>query len=104
MAILVAVHRTPKDPEAYDRHYFTTHVPLAKALPGLRHYEVSTGPFTTDPGDETDIHLVALMHFADADAARAALTGPEGDDALADLPNFAEDGNIQLLVLDTREV
>ncbi|MFI5436348.1 EthD family reductase [Rhodococcus baikonurensis] len=102
MAMLVAVHRTPADPEAYNRHYFDVHVPLAKALPGLRRYEVSEGP-VLDGDDETDIHLVAFLHFDNVDAARSALTGPEGKAAIADLPNLGADANISLLTFDTRE-
>jgi uncharacterized protein (TIGR02118 family) len=34
MAQMLAIYNTPKDPEAFDRHYFETHVPLAKRFPG----------------------------------------------------------------------
>ena len=44
MAHMVVIYQTPKDPEAFNRHYFEKHVPLAKQLPGLRKYQVSTGP------------------------------------------------------------
>lgn len=102
MAKLIAIHRTTADPTAYDRHYFDKHVPLAKALPGLRKYEVSDGPVLN--GDEpTDIHLVAVLHFDSADAVRAALSSPEGDASLGDLPNLPE-ADITLITFDSREL
>ena len=36
MARLVVIYRTPKNVEAFDRHYFEIHVPLAKKIPGLK--------------------------------------------------------------------
>ncbi len=38
MARMVVIYKTPKDVAAFTRHYFETHVPLAKKLPGLRKY------------------------------------------------------------------
>ncbi|PTK04380.1 EthD family reductase, partial [Mammaliicoccus sciuri] len=35
MAHMLVIYRTPKDPKAFDEHYFNVHVPLAKQLPGL---------------------------------------------------------------------
>jgi len=43
MARMVVIYRTPQNVEAFDRHYFQIHVPLAKKIPGLRKYEVSDG-------------------------------------------------------------
>ena len=47
MARMLVIYRTPKNVEAFDRHYFEIHVPLAKKIPGLRKYEVSDGPIAT---------------------------------------------------------
>ena len=41
MARMVVIYRTPKDPAAFDAHYFEVHVPLAKKLPGLRKYVIN---------------------------------------------------------------
>ena len=48
MARMVVIYRTPKNVEAFDRHYFEIHVPLAKKIPGLRKYEFSDGPVNAD--------------------------------------------------------
>ena len=50
MAKLLALYHHPEDTAAFDAHYFDTHVPLAKAVPGLRGYEVSQGPVVTPDG------------------------------------------------------
>lgn len=101
-ARLIAVHRTPANPEAYDRHYFAIHVPLAKNLPGLRKYEVSRGAIGDGEG-LSSVHLVAILHFDDVATIEAALASEAGKAALEDLPNFAEDGNIELIVMDSEE-
>ena len=48
MASLVVLYKTPKDAKAFDEYYLSKHVPKAKAIPGLRKYEISTGP-VVDP-------------------------------------------------------
>jgi uncharacterized protein (TIGR02118 family) len=50
MAKLVIIYGAPKDAAAFDKHYFDTHVPMAKKIPGLRKYEVSKGPIMTPAG------------------------------------------------------
>ena len=77
MAKLVAIYKKPKDIAAFNRHYFATHVPLAKAIAGLRHYEASNGAvgLPVEPGA---IHLVAILEFDSLDAINQALASPEG--------------------------
>jgi uncharacterized protein (TIGR02118 family) len=100
MAKLVAVYKTPKSAEAFDRYYSSTHAPLAKKIPGLRKYEVSSGPVGL-PVDAGGVHLVALLEFHSVDAIRTALGTAEGQAAAADLANFA-DGGVDLMVFDTK--
>jgi uncharacterized protein (TIGR02118 family) len=40
---VLALYGHPTDPSAFDDYYVSTHAPLAKKLPGLRSYTVSTG-------------------------------------------------------------
>ena len=102
MAKLVAIYKKPKDIAAFNRHYFATHVPLAKAIPGLRRYEVSNGAvgLPVEPGA---IHLVAILEFDSLDAINQALASPEGQATAGDLANFA-DGGVDLLVFETKSV
>ena len=102
MTKLIALYRKPKDPQAFDRYYFSTHVPIANKTPGLRGYEVSDGAVTALEG-ESPYHLVALLSFDSMAALQHALTTPESQATAADLANFA-DGGVDLLMCETREV
>ena len=102
MAHLVVMYKTPKDAAAFDKHYFETHAPLAKKIPGLRKYEVSKGPITT-PAGPSGLHLVAILHFDDVASIERALASAEGQAAAGDLANFASAG-VDLFMLDTREI
>jgi uncharacterized protein (TIGR02118 family) len=102
VARLVVAYKTPKDPSAFDRHYFDTHVPLAKKIPGLRKYEVSTGPVML-PAGPSGAHLIAILHFDDAATIQRAFASPEGQAAAADVQTFAT-GGVDLFFFDSREV
>jgi uncharacterized protein (TIGR02118 family) len=103
-ARLIAIHRTPADPAAYDKYYFDIHVPLAKDLPGLRKYEVSRGSISDGDSGPSDVHLVAILHFDDVAAIDAAAASDAGKAAMADLPNFVEDGNLEIVVMELEEL
>ncbi|MEO7401766.1 MAG: EthD family reductase [Polaromonas sp.] len=102
MAKLVALYKKPRDSTAFDRHYFSVHVPLAKTIPGLRGYEVSTGAISSAAG-ESSYHLVAVLAFDSLAAIQQALGSPEGQATAADLGNFAQAG-VELLMFDSKAV
>ena len=102
MGRLVVLYKTPKDAAAFDKHYFETHVPLAKRIPGLRKYEVSQGPVVT-PAGLSGFHLIATLHFDDIAAIQRAFASPEGHATAADLQNFAT-GGADMLLFDNREI
>lgn len=104
MARMVVIYRTPNDPEAFDRHYFETHIPLAKKLPGLRKYEISRGPIVTPIG-LSEVYLVGTLHFDDMAAIKTAFASPEGQAAGADRRLYApDDFGVQMYLFDDREV
>lgn len=102
MATVIALYKKPADPAAFDAYYHATHVPLAKTLPGLRRYDISSGPVGSATGD-SGLHLVAMLHFDSMAAIQAALSSPQGAATAGDLGNFAQAG-VELLMFDTREV
>ena len=102
MARFVVMYKTPADAAAFDKYYFSTHVPLAKKIPGLRKFEVSLGPVAT-PAGPSGYHLVATLHFVDMAAIQAAMASPEGQAAVADLQNFVTSPP-DILMFDNREV
>lgn len=102
MAMLVALYKKPQDAAAFDHHYFSVHVPLAKKIPGLLGYEVSTGPVAGAAGD-SGYHLVALLEFHSLATLQQGLGTPEGQATAGDLANFAQAG-VELLMFDTKPV
>ncbi len=102
MARLVVLYKTPKNAEAFDKHYASTHIPLAKKVPGLKKYDISQGTIGA-PAGPSGIHLVATLYFDSLDALKAGLSSPEGQAAAGDLANFA-DGGADLYMFDTKDV
>lgn len=101
-ATVIALYGPPQDPAHFEKYYFEMHVPLAKTLPGLRGYEVSTTPVTDLTGKPVH-HLAARLSFDSVAAIQAALASDEGARTAADLANFAS-GGVQLLMFETRAV
>jgi uncharacterized protein (TIGR02118 family) len=102
MAQVVVMYKTPKDTAAFDKHYFETHVPIAKKIPGLKKYEVSKGPVGTPVGP-SGFHLVAILHFDNLAGVQAGFGSAEGKAAAADVQKFAT-GGVDMILYDTREV
>ncbi len=102
MAQLVVLYHNPEDSSAFDAHYASVHIPLAKSIPGLRDYQISDGPART-PDGQSPYHLIATLTFDSVDAIKAGLSSKEGGAAVADLGNFAT-GGATVLMFDTKSV
>ena len=102
MARLIALYKKPNDAAHFDKYYFGTHVPIARKVPGLRRYEVSSGTVGT-PAGPSPYHLVAILEFDSAEAIGQAFASPEGQKAAGDLGNFAS-GGVELLIMDTKTI
>ena len=104
MARMVVIYRTPKDPAAFDAHYFKVHVPLAKKLQGLRKYEVSKQTILTPAGDPVP-YLIGILYFDDLAALRRAFATPEGQACAADRRVLApNDDDVQMYLFESAEV
>jgi len=101
MAKLVVLYKTPTDKVAFDTYYQETHIPLAKAIPGLRKYEISSGPVGT-PAGNSDVHLVAILSFDTVGDIQDGLGKPQGQAAAGDLANFAT-GGADLYIFDSQD-
>jgi uncharacterized protein (TIGR02118 family) len=99
MAKLIALYHVPQDTAAFDAHYRDTHTPLAKKVPGLRSFEVSSGPVMTPEGP-APYHRVAILGFDSMADLQAGLGSAEGQAMVADLGNFAS-GGVTPLIFDT---
>ena len=89
MVKLIALYRKPTDIEAFRKHYFEIHVPLAKKMPGLRKIEITD--ISGAPMGETKFLVMAEMYFDSIDAMNAANASPEGRATVKDLMSFAAD-------------
>jgi uncharacterized protein (TIGR02118 family) len=101
---MVVIYKKPADVKAFEKHYFETHIPLAKKIPGLRKYEISRGPITVLAGP-SDVHLIGTVYFDDFDAMKKGFASPEGQAAGADRRIYAPDeSGVQMFVFDDKEV
>jgi uncharacterized protein (TIGR02118 family) len=93
---LVVLYTHPDDPGAFDRHYFDTHMPLVRMVPGLQRAE--TGRFVAAPdGGEQTYYRLAELYFADQGALEAGLGSDEGKAAAADYQKIAPPGSRMLI-------
>lgn len=104
MAKMTIIYKTPKDTAAFDRHYLEVHVPLAKQLPGLKQYEISTGAIASPTGHNST-YLVASLSFDSMDAIRQAFASDIGKQCALDRKILApENDDVQIYVHDTAVV
>jgi uncharacterized protein (TIGR02118 family) len=103
MAKVYAMYKHPADAAAFDRYYYSVHVPLAKTIPGLDGYEVTRGAIANVAGGPTPYHLIATLSFSSLESINAALASPQGVATAADLGNFATAG-VDLFVAHTESI
>ncbi|MGH2717440.1 MAG: EthD family reductase [Actinomycetota bacterium] len=100
---LLVLWEAPTDPAEFERHYRQIHVPLAKALPGLRRYTISRNgaPIVGLP-----YHEVAELDFDDMGSLSAAFDSPEGRATAADADAITNNLGAQrrAMVFDVEEV
>jgi uncharacterized protein (TIGR02118 family) len=88
---LVVLYTQPSDPEAFDRHYFGTHMPLVNAVPGLQRTETGKIGTALDGGEKT-YYRVTELYFADRDAMQAAFASSEAQAMATDYQEIAPPG------------
>jgi uncharacterized protein (TIGR02118 family) len=103
MAKMVVIYEKPEDVATFERHYWETHIPMAKRLPGLRRYEVSYGPIVS-PAAPSKAWLIGTLTFDSLDDIRAAFASEVGQECAADRRNYAPDpSKFQMLLFDDKE-
>ncbi len=80
---VVALWKTPSDIEGFEEHYFSTHIPLVRQLPGLE--EVLTGKATSGP-----YYRMAELRFARAEDLAGAFGSEAGQQLMADTNHIQE--------------
>lgn len=102
MAKMIAIYKTPKDPAAFDKHYYEIHVPLAKRLPGLIKYETNKGAVTTITGGVSP-YLIGTLYFEDLDAIKNAFASEVGRACAADRRRLASNEEVEIYIFDTHD-
>jgi uncharacterized protein (TIGR02118 family) len=80
---IVALWTKPNDPEGFEKHYFSTHIPLVNALPGLKGATTSkalNGPY----------FRIAELRFEDMDSLGAAMGSEPAQKLMADTAHIQE--------------
>ncbi len=96
MARMLVIYKTPKDVQAFEKHYWDVHIPLAKNLPGLRKYEVSRGPIVAVAGNK-DTYLIATLYFDSMQALKEAFASECGQACAKDRKILApHDDDVQM--------
>lgn len=93
---LVVLYTHPDDPSAFDQHYFGTHAPLVRAVPGLQRFESGRFVAALD-GSEQTYYRIAELYFADQEALQAGLGSDEGKATAADYQKIAPPGSRMFL-------
>lgn len=87
MTKLIVMYPKPADPAQFDRHFRQTHMPLVEKMPGLRSF--SFGPTKGADGGDGAFFWMFVGTWDSAATIQTALTSPEGQAAVADIPNYS---------------
>lgn len=91
MVKLTVLYGHPTDPSAFDRYYQEVHIPLASKMQGWAGWTIGTCEATV-PGEQPPFYMIVALYAESRAAAEAILASPEGQAAVADVPNFATGG------------
>lgn len=84
----VTIYRRVDDPDALERFFSETHLPLAEQLPGLIKSEV--GRVTGKPGGESRFHLMYELYFETEASFIQAIASEPGIQLMGALQRWAE--------------
>lgn len=96
MVKVIVLYGSPSDAAAFEEHYAGTHRPLAAKIQGVERFEATRVVGTPD-GGEAPYYRVAELWFESQESLRTALSSPEGQATVADIPNFATGGATVLI-------
>jgi len=91
MVKLTVLYGQPKSPEAFEKYYAETHMPIAAKMQGVCRIELSKVTGTAD-GSAPAFYRLADLYFDDVDHMKRVMATPEGKATVADLANFATGG------------
>lgn len=102
MLRLLVLYGQPQDPAEFDRYYRERHIPIAQQMRGLKKWTIGKVAGTPD-GSPAPYYYVADLYLEDRAALDALLASPEGQAAVADVPNYAT-GGVTFLLTEVEDV
>lgn len=96
---LIALYRRPQNEDAFLKHYHEVHMPLVQAVPGLEKTVVNR---VTGAVGESDLFMIAELHFPDRDTFTSAMRSEANQAAGKDLATFAK-GLVDIVFTETQE-
>ena len=102
MVRLLVLYGHPNDPAAFVKYYAEVHVPIAKKMKGLRKWTVGKVLGTPD-GKPSPYYYIADLYVESREAMEAILASPEGQAAVADVPNYAT-GGVSFVYTEIEEI
>ena len=99
-ARFLVMWETPSDPEAFDRHYRETHIPIARKLPGLRRYTLGrdVSPVRGEP-----YYMVADLEWDSMEELRAAFASEAGRATAADVELLRRFAPVRSMIIGTED-
>ncbi|MGE8205036.1 EthD family reductase [Heyndrickxia sp. NPDC080065] len=82
---MIALYKKPEDTASFDEHYFNSHIPLSKKIPGLKKVEV------TKMSSSSPYYLMCVMSYESKEAFKEASKTPESKASGKDVMEFAGD-------------
>jgi uncharacterized protein (TIGR02118 family) len=102
MVRLLVLYGHPADPAAFDKYYEERHIPIAKKMKGLKKWTV--GKVQVQPGEERPpYYYIADLYMESREEFEKLLASPEGQAAVADVPNYAT-GGVTFLYTEIEEI
>lgn len=100
-ARFLVIWDTPKDREAFDRHYREVHIPLSHKLPGLRRYTISRNLVAVRGGEPP--YIVGELEWDDLESLQAAFASPEGRATAADVNDLSANASVRSMIYEVAE-
>ena|SRR5687768_5054033 len=102
MIRLLVLYGHPTDPAAFDKYYRDKHIPIARRMKGLKKWTVGKVQGTPD-GQPAPYYYVADLVMERREDFERLLASPEGQAAVADVPNYAT-GGVTFLYTEVEEI
>ena len=102
MIRLLVLYGHPADPAAFDKYYCDKHIPIARRMKGLKKWTIGKVQGTPD-GQPAPYYYVADLVMESREDFERLLASPEGQAAVADVPNYAT-GGVTFLYTEVEEI